>query len=144
MADDTREKVIEKVRRLFPDPALDDALAVLDDYGAEPYQREKERVQLAALKISNGDLERLRQAMAIARTDYRDVLAAAEYPNGFRAEWASPAPVTEADLSRARQEDARQYRAWLDGEDAAAGFLTCDRCVGAGIIPPDGELIRVE
>jgi hypothetical protein len=57
---------------------------------------------------------------------------------------ASSYPPAEADLSRARQEDARQYRAWLDGEDAAAGFLTCERCAGAGTIPPDGELIRVE
>jgi hypothetical protein len=124
MEDHLGEKMIEKARRLFPGPTLDEALAILDDYGAEPYQREKERVQLAALKISNGDLERLREAMKIARTDYRDVLAAAEYPNEFRAGMASPDPPAEADLSRARHEDARQYRAWLDGEDAAAGFLT--------------------
>jgi GrpB-like predicted nucleotidyltransferase (UPF0157 family) len=108
----TRTQVMMRARRLFPAVALTDVLAVVDNYGAEPYQREKERVQMAALKIAGGNLARLREAMALARTDYRDVLATAEYPNELRAGF------TEDVLARARIKDAQQYRAWLDGEDA--------------------------
>jgi hypothetical protein len=142
MMSPTREQVIEKARRLFPDVLLDDVLAVLDGYGGEPYQQEKERVQMAALKISEGDLDRLRDAVATARTDFRDVLLAAEYPREGVVGLAGPA--SEDDFARAREEDARRYREWRDGEDAAAGVLTCERCGGAGVVPPDGALVRVE
>lgn len=39
-------------------------------------ERDRQRVQLAALKYANGDLRRLREAMELARIDWRDLLMA--------------------------------------------------------------------
>ena len=52
----------------------------LDSYGVEPYERERERVQVAILKLSAGSEEKVREYVAVAKRDYRDVLFWAEYP----------------------------------------------------------------
>jgi len=49
--------------------------------------------------------------VALAKTDYRDALAAAEYPLEFRASGRFEPPAAEMD--RIRQEDRRQYLDWL-------------------------------
>jgi hypothetical protein len=51
----TRDEVIAKARRLFPSSPLADLFA--------------------ALQLSDGDLGRLREAMALARTDYKEAIA---------------------------------------------------------------------
>ncbi len=56
----------------------------LDMYGVEPYERERERVQLAILKLSAGNEEKVREFVAVAKRDYRDVLFWAEYPEEAR------------------------------------------------------------
>ena len=70
----TREMVLRKVKRTFPqhDPA--EILRILDEYGTEPYEGERERVQLAVLFASEGNLLTLGELVDLARTDYRDVL----------------------------------------------------------------------
>ena len=55
-------------------------LELLDSYGVEPYERERERVQVAILKLSAGSEENVREYLAVAKRDYRDVLFWAEYP----------------------------------------------------------------
>ena len=55
-------------------------LELLDSYGVEPYERERERVQVAILKLSAGSEEKVRKYLAVAKRDYRDVLFWAEYP----------------------------------------------------------------
>ena len=47
----TGETVIAKIRQVFPEREVADVLAILDRYGAEDYHRERERVQLAILKL---------------------------------------------------------------------------------------------
>ena len=49
-------------------------MAVLDSYGVRSHERERERVQLAILKLSDGSLEALHHYVAAAKRDYRDVL----------------------------------------------------------------------
>ena len=71
----TREDVLAAARAAFPESDLADVLAALDLYGAEPYEREIERVQLAILAISAGNKEELLQLVKAAKSDYRDVLA---------------------------------------------------------------------
>jgi hypothetical protein len=56
----------------------------LDSYGVEPYARERERVQVAILKLSAGSEEEVREYVAVAKRDYRDVLFWAEYPEESR------------------------------------------------------------
>ena len=55
-------------------------LELLDSYGVEPYERDRARVQVAILKISAGSEEKVREYVAVAKRDYRDVLFWAEYP----------------------------------------------------------------
>ena len=55
-------------------------LEFLDTYGVESYERERERVQLAILNLSKGDEEKLREFVAVAKRDYRDVLFWADNP----------------------------------------------------------------
>ena len=78
----TRSMVLEKLREIFPEERCADALAALDLYGSAPDDQERDRVQLAALKLSAGDLDRLRDLVFTAKGDPRDVIAPAEYP-GF-------------------------------------------------------------
>jgi hypothetical protein len=59
-------------------------LELLDSYGVEPDERERERVQLDILKLSGGSEEKVREYVAAAKRDYRDVLFWAEYPEESR------------------------------------------------------------
>ena len=59
-------------------------LELLDSYGVQSYERERERVQLDILKLSAGSEEKVREYVAAAKRDYRDVLFWAEYPEESR------------------------------------------------------------
>jgi hypothetical protein len=76
----SREDVVASVRASFPEESRARALELLDTYGVAPHERERERVQLAILQLSEGKEEKLRQYVGVAKRDYRDVLFWAEYP----------------------------------------------------------------
>jgi hypothetical protein len=106
----SRELVLKKVRDCFPDPAAArEALVIIDTYGTETWHREKERVQLALLKISSGDLEKLRLYTSSARTDFRDTLVPAEFYEESQA--SSKTPPQE--MAAIRKRDRESYEAWL-------------------------------
>jgi hypothetical protein len=107
----SRELVQQLAQRLFPGVQEAIVLEILDRYGIESYERERDRVQVAILKLSNGDLERLKTMVSHAKMDYRDTLAAAEYPGEFRAYLGVELPPAEKE--RIRQEDRRQHLEWL-------------------------------
>ena len=54
-------------------------MAMLNEYGTEPYEQERERVQLAILKLAEGDIDKLLHFTQAAKGDFRDVLYWAEY-----------------------------------------------------------------
>ena len=110
-----RHAVEQLALREFPDLNLADIMAVLDRYGTQPHEKEIPRVHLALLKLSNGRMDVLRSDVEVAKTDYRDILAAAEFPAemALRPFWADRSNATE--IARARREDRQQYREWLDG-----------------------------
>jgi hypothetical protein len=76
----SRDEVIGVVHKCFPEGARARVLELLDTYGVESYERERERVQLAILKLSEGNEEKLRNFVAVAKRDYRDVLFWVENP----------------------------------------------------------------
>ena len=80
----TRDEVVAVVQKTFPESARARALELPDTYGVESYERERERVQLAILKLSEGNEEKLREFVAIAKRDYRDVLFWADDPDEAR------------------------------------------------------------
>lgn len=105
-----RSDVERAVRRDFPKEEVADVLKALAEYGTEEYHREKERVQLAVLKLAGGSRTKLRHELEGAKCDYRDALGAAEYPRytkkAFRAE---KMPEEE----RLMDADWKQYTDWL-------------------------------
>jgi hypothetical protein len=76
----SRDEVVAVVRKIFPESLHTRVLELLDTFGVESFERERERVQLAILKLSEGNEEKLREFIAVAKRDYRDVLFWAEYP----------------------------------------------------------------
>ena len=88
----------------------------LSSYGRESYEREADRVRLAILKISDGDVESVLTNVTTAKRDFRDVLLWAEYPGEARATWSWRADLLQVDrdrLAEIRRIDREQYEAWL-------------------------------
>ena len=100
------------IRREFPNEQFAQITALLSQYGHEKWHRESSRVRLAALKLAHGNAEKLQVHIEAAKSDYRDVLAAAEYPDyckiGFRIR---ELPV--ADQRQIIDRDWKQYEDWL-------------------------------
>ena len=80
----SRDEVVAVIKKTFPESVHARLLELLDTYGVESYERERERVQLAILKLSEGNEEKLREFVAVAKRDYRDVLFWAESPEEAR------------------------------------------------------------
>src|SRR5438552_5666014 len=74
------DEVVAVAQKTFPESAHARVLELLDGYGVESYECERERVQLAILKLSEGNEEKLREFVAVAKRDYRDVLFWADNP----------------------------------------------------------------
>ena len=76
----SRDEVVALVQKSFSESVHPRVLELLDTYGVESHERERERVQLAILKLSERNEEKLREFVAVAKHDYRDVLFWAENP----------------------------------------------------------------
>jgi hypothetical protein len=114
MVDYNRGLVIAKVRQCFPNEDQEKIMGILDLYGKESHVRELERVQIAILKLSGGDLENLREYVEVAKSDFRDVLASAEYPEEMsKNTWKMS---DEEEVKRIQERDRQQYIDWLQGK----------------------------
>jgi hypothetical protein len=108
----TDADVDQVVRRDFPPYLVDEVLALLLEYGAQSWEREAPRVRLAVLKLSGGDPDSLSLHLAVARLDYRDVLAHAEYP-GYFTHVSPGRSLPKTEIQRIIDEDWKQYQDWL-------------------------------
>jgi hypothetical protein len=105
-----------KLAKMWPDRTVcEQVLSILGRYGTERWEREGTRVKLAILKLSGGDAEALPKLVEAAKTDYRDVLLWAEYPEQARTR---PAPRDRSASGEARHKrmldrDRRRYEEWL-------------------------------
>ena len=104
----TRSDVERIVRRDFPSEDCATVMALLDDYGTKSYEREKDRVQLAVLKLAAGSIDDLLCLIQTAKLDYRDVLSLAEYPS-YR--WSEK---DETRIQKMYRDDWQQYSDWLN------------------------------
>jgi hypothetical protein len=118
----TPELVERALSALFGSSAEDAARVrrALQTYGVEPHEREADRVRLAILRVSNGDVKVALEGIALAKKDYRDVLVGAEYPQEQRVsiDFLSrrvplKSPEAQEALSEARRRDRQQYEEWL-------------------------------
>ena len=104
----TRSDVERIVRRDFPSEDCATVMALLDEYGIDKYDREKDRVQLGILKLAAGSIDELLIQIQTAKVDYRDVLALAEYPS-YR--WSEN---DETKIQKMYRDDWQQYSDWLN------------------------------
>lgn len=103
--------VITKAKDCFPNENLQQVLSILNLYGLEEHEGEVERVQIAILKLSENDLQQLKEAVQEAKRDYRNVLAWAEFPDELLAStWEMNNKVNDI-----RNKDKKQYLDWLNG-----------------------------
>jgi hypothetical protein len=73
----TRERVVATVAEQFPPDLRTAVLSALDEYlGDTPAGRA--RVQLAVLKIAEGDIKRVQELAGHATVDFRDILYTAD------------------------------------------------------------------
>ena len=88
----------------------------LAEYGVATYEREVLRVRLAILRLSAGQLDRVRELVGLAKRDYRDVLMWAEFPEEGRNLWTVSARLSaerQAELAEIRRKDREQHAEWL-------------------------------
>jgi hypothetical protein len=76
----SRADVEQLAKAQFPGLEPTVVLSILDEYGKEAHEEERERVHLAILKLSFGDEGKLLHNVAAAKQDYRDVLMWSEEP----------------------------------------------------------------
>jgi hypothetical protein len=108
----TVEDVERIVHRDFPPDQYSTVMAILKTYGTEKWQHEEDRVRLAVLKLAAGSIEQLQSHIDVAKQDYRDVLAYAEYPNYMRR--VSPSEkIAEDRKQEIIDQDWLQYQEWF-------------------------------
>lgn len=110
MAEYSADTVRRVVDQVWEGDHRQGALTILDrvsDYGGAAHRA---RCQVAAIKLSGGDLDRLDDWVQAANADFRDVLAAAEYPGQFEAGFLPPSDPRQVRLGKA---DITQYKLWL-------------------------------
>jgi len=111
----TENDVLRIVQRDFSAEQFDAAMRMLNEYGTEDLQRNVHRVRLAVLKLACGNLQALRREIDVAKSDYRDVVAYAEYPEYMQR--VSPSGgLAEVERERIIRADWAQYQSWLNRE----------------------------
>jgi hypothetical protein len=114
MVDYNRDLVIAKAKQCFPNEDQEKIMGILDLYGKESQAQGRARVQIAILKLSGSDLEKLRGEVEAAISDFRDVLAYAEFPEEMRSQvWKMS---DKEEVKRIRERDRQQYIDWLQGK----------------------------
>lgn len=110
--DVTDSDVTRVVRRDFQSDQVVAVMALLREYETAQWEGGHPRVLLATLKLAEGDLDSLRRQIDVAKTDYRDVLACAEYPQYMRS--VPPgADGSGQEVQGVIQRDWTQYQNWL-------------------------------
>ena len=65
--------MLSVVKREFPNEDAQAIVALLDAYGVESYENERDRVQLAILKLSQGEAEKLLEVIYILLESSRHI-----------------------------------------------------------------------
>jgi hypothetical protein len=97
----SREDVIAAIHIAFVASDAATVMAVLDLYGIEPHERERERVQLAIVALSEGSEEKLLHLVQSAKTDYRDILS-----------WQETGPLTPEQGKKEQEAALRIIEQW--------------------------------
>jgi len=108
----TADDVERVVCRDFTPDEYTTVTMILNEYGTEKWHREPTRVRLATLKVASGSVQKLRALIDSAKQDYRDALAAAEFPAYFKI-GVRVRELPEKERRRIIDDDWLQYEEWL-------------------------------
>jgi hypothetical protein len=78
----TAQHVTDRVKKDFRPEDVDEALAILDQYGKDKWEDSQEFMRLAVLRLANGDKRKLPGLIQTAKYDYRDILGEIHYQYG--------------------------------------------------------------
>lgn len=110
------KKDIEKIIiRDYAGVAITKILKKLCEYKSE---YEKFRVWAALLKISEGSIVKLNKNILIANSDYRDILAVAEYPMYTKVIGFNDKNFSKNEVEKIIKSDWEQYKNWLNGHNS--------------------------
>lgn len=99
------------VKRDFHPEEVIEILKLLSLYQSETLNG-KNRVHASILKLSNGNISKVRNYIEMANNDYRDVIALAEYPNF--SEHAFNDDLVEDKVKQLENSDYVQYAIWFN------------------------------
>jgi hypothetical protein len=108
----SKELVISKVHQLFSELKWATVFSIIGFSDKTLDSIGQARVQLAILKLSEGDLDKLLYFAHVAKIDFRDVLAWAEYPNALHH--TNLLNLDEKTRRDVQQKDIQQYLDWLN------------------------------
>lgn len=113
--------VITKIRQLFPPAEQGEAIRLLErecarnlPFSEHANPKDLERVRLAVLKLSAGDLAELRRNVELAKVDWREPIVLAEQPEAWAVGLAEYATLDDQSRAAIAERDQRQYAAWLN------------------------------
>jgi hypothetical protein len=109
----TPADVVRVIARDFPHHQHKQVLALLHRYSSDWGLQASARTHLAILKLSEGDFRRLEATLQLAREDFRDVIAPAEYPEWCRIGFVGAEKLPQRELEALKTRDWEQYQAWL-------------------------------
>ncbi|TGM16528.1 hypothetical protein EHQ82_17020 [Leptospira selangorensis] len=99
-----------KISELFPDLNNQKKVLIeLEKCSLGNSKIEKERVFLSIVKSSNGNIDKIRDLVTVAKKDYRDVLAWAENPNKMSHEFTTNKKIN----SELEKKDKEQFKKWI-------------------------------
>jgi hypothetical protein len=116
------EAVSGKVRLMFPSEQQPEAVRLLEKecgrnlpFYEDAGPQKLERVRLAVLKLSRGNLDELRNQLDVARVDWRDVLLLAETPEAVEFGLLNVGKLDPQSRAALEARDKKQYDDWLRG-----------------------------
>lgn len=106
------EDIVRIIERDYSSYGKEKVLDVLKEYSSDS-EKLNNRVWAGALKISSGNLERLKENIETAKIDFRDIVAIAEYPKYSEQVGFDTDEFTEEELNDIIKDDWGQYQNWL-------------------------------
>jgi hypothetical protein len=107
----SRSDVLRVAARDFPGEQTFEVVRLLGGCAADEDEGIRDRIHAAVLKLAGGNIERLRQLTEIARADFRDVIAPAEYPRYLNAH--NPSGLSAPEQQAIFDADWAEYHAWI-------------------------------
>jgi hypothetical protein len=98
--------------REFDEPQIDQVYEILNDYGKEAHETEIFRVQVDAIKLSEGSIEKLKEFVSKAKQDYRDIIMYAEYSIHAEKAW-DDFDLPKKEEKKLFKQDWKEYKFWF-------------------------------